>query len=138
MRLTVLGCAGSFPGPDSPCSAYLVQAEGFGLLLDFGTGAMSGLFNRLDHSEFVCGKGRERAQNARPQPFHSGIANPLTVGLFSCSSISKRACRSICFSARAMALSASKLSSLTRASWRMAEVWKFSDTHISSLHRSLE
>jgi ribonuclease BN (tRNA processing enzyme) len=43
MRLTVLGCAGSFPGPDSPCSAYLVEADGFGLLLDFGTGALSGL-----------------------------------------------------------------------------------------------
>lgn len=43
MRLTVLGCAGSFPGPDSPCSAYLVEADGFRLLLDFGTGSMSGL-----------------------------------------------------------------------------------------------
>jgi ribonuclease BN (tRNA processing enzyme) len=41
MRLTVLGCAGSFPGPDSPCSSYLVDAEGFRLLIDFGTGALS-------------------------------------------------------------------------------------------------
>jgi ribonuclease BN (tRNA processing enzyme) len=43
MELTVLGCAGSFPGPDSPCSSYLVQAEGFRLLLDFGTGSLSAL-----------------------------------------------------------------------------------------------
>jgi ribonuclease BN (tRNA processing enzyme) len=43
MRLTVLGCAGSFPGPDSACSAYLVEADGFRLLLDFGTGSLSGL-----------------------------------------------------------------------------------------------
>jgi ribonuclease BN (tRNA processing enzyme) len=43
MRLTVLGCAGSFPGPDSPCSAYLVDAEGYRLLVDFGTGSMSTL-----------------------------------------------------------------------------------------------
>lgn len=43
MRLTVLGCAGSFPGPDSACSAYLLEADGFRLLLDFGTGALSGL-----------------------------------------------------------------------------------------------
>lgn len=43
MRLTVLGSAGSFPGPESACSAYLVQAEGFGLLLDFGTGSLSAL-----------------------------------------------------------------------------------------------
>ncbi|QSB13799.1 MBL fold metallo-hydrolase [Natronosporangium hydrolyticum] len=43
MRLTVLGCAGSFPGPESACSAYLVEAEGFRLLLDFGTGSLSAL-----------------------------------------------------------------------------------------------
>jgi len=43
MRLTVLGCAGSFPGPDSACSAYLVEAEGFRLLVDFGPGSLSAL-----------------------------------------------------------------------------------------------
>lgn len=43
MRLTVLGCAGSFPGPEAACSAYLVEAEGFRLLLDFGTGSLSAL-----------------------------------------------------------------------------------------------
>jgi ribonuclease BN (tRNA processing enzyme) len=43
MRLTVLGCAGSFPGPESPCSAYLLEAEGFKLLIDFGSGALSTL-----------------------------------------------------------------------------------------------
>ena len=37
MRLTVLGCAGSFPGPEAACSAYLVEAQGFGLLIDFGS-----------------------------------------------------------------------------------------------------
>ncbi|BCL15967.1 MBL fold metallo-hydrolase [Micromonospora sagamiensis] len=39
----MLGCAGSFPGPESACSAYLVEAEGFRLLLDFGTGSLSAL-----------------------------------------------------------------------------------------------
>ncbi|HEY2949605.1 MAG TPA: MBL fold metallo-hydrolase [Micromonosporaceae bacterium] len=43
MRLTILGCAGSFPGPESACSAYLVEADGFRLLIDFGTGAISAL-----------------------------------------------------------------------------------------------
>lgn len=43
MRLTVLGCAGSFPGPDAACSAYLVEADGFRLLLDFGPGSLSAL-----------------------------------------------------------------------------------------------
>jgi ribonuclease BN (tRNA processing enzyme) len=43
MRLTVLGCAGSFPGPESACSAYLIDADGFHLMLDFGTGSLSAL-----------------------------------------------------------------------------------------------
>lgn len=43
MRLTVLGCAGSFPGPEAACSAYLVEAEGFRLLVDFGSGSLSAL-----------------------------------------------------------------------------------------------
>jgi ribonuclease BN (tRNA processing enzyme) len=43
MRLTVLGCAGSFPGPEAACSAYLVEAEGFRLLIDFGSGSLSAL-----------------------------------------------------------------------------------------------
>src|SRR5690348_7365030 len=43
MRLTVLGCAGSFPGPESACSAYLLEAQGFRLLLDFGSGSLSAL-----------------------------------------------------------------------------------------------
>lgn len=43
MRLTVLGSAGSFPGPESACSAYHVEGEGFRLLLDFGSGSLSAL-----------------------------------------------------------------------------------------------
>jgi ribonuclease BN (tRNA processing enzyme) len=43
VRLTVLGCAGSFPGPDSACSAYLIEADGFALMLDFGPGSLSAL-----------------------------------------------------------------------------------------------
>jgi ribonuclease BN (tRNA processing enzyme) len=44
MKLTVVGCSGSFPGPDSPASCYLVETahEGrtFRLLLDLGSGAL--------------------------------------------------------------------------------------------------
>lgn len=43
MRLTVVGCSGSFPGPDSPASCYLIDAEGFRLLLDLGSGALGPL-----------------------------------------------------------------------------------------------
>ena len=43
MRLTIIGCSGSFPGPDSPASCYLVEAGGFRLLLDLGNGALGAL-----------------------------------------------------------------------------------------------
>jgi ribonuclease BN (tRNA processing enzyme) len=43
MQVTVLGCAGTFPNADSPCSAYLVEHEGFRLLLDVGNGAVGAL-----------------------------------------------------------------------------------------------
>jgi ribonuclease BN (tRNA processing enzyme) len=43
VRLTIIGCSGSFPGPDSPSSCYLVEAEGFRLLVDLGSGALGAL-----------------------------------------------------------------------------------------------
>ncbi|PRY00375.1 MBL fold metallo-hydrolase [Allonocardiopsis opalescens] len=43
MRLTIIGCSGSFPGPDGPASCYLVEAAGFRLLLDLGNGALGAL-----------------------------------------------------------------------------------------------
>ncbi|WP_248960489.1 MBL fold metallo-hydrolase [Sphaerisporangium perillae] len=43
MKLTIVGCSGSFPGPDSPASCYLLEAEGFRLLLDFGNGSLGAL-----------------------------------------------------------------------------------------------
>jgi ribonuclease BN (tRNA processing enzyme) len=43
MRVTVIGCSGSFPGPHSPASCYLIEAEGFKVLLDLGNGALGAL-----------------------------------------------------------------------------------------------
>jgi ribonuclease BN (tRNA processing enzyme) len=43
VRLTVLGCAGTFPSPDSPCSGYLVEHDGFRLVLDLGAGSLGAL-----------------------------------------------------------------------------------------------
>jgi ribonuclease BN (tRNA processing enzyme) len=40
VRLTIIGCSGSFPGPESPASSYLLEAEGFRMLLDLGNGAL--------------------------------------------------------------------------------------------------
>ena len=48
MQLTVLGCAGTFPGPDSPCSGYLVEHEGYRLVLDLGAGALGNLQRHCD------------------------------------------------------------------------------------------
>ena len=52
MKLTIVGCSGSFAGPDSPASSYLVQAEHEGrtwnLLLDLGNGALGSLQRFLD------------------------------------------------------------------------------------------
>jgi ribonuclease BN (tRNA processing enzyme) len=39
VKLTIVGCAGTFPGPDSPCSSYLLEHDGFRLLLDAGNGS---------------------------------------------------------------------------------------------------
>ncbi|NRQ38426.1 MBL fold metallo-hydrolase [Nonomuraea sp. NN258] len=43
MKVTVVGCSGSYPGPDSPASCYLVESDGFSLLLDLGNGALGAL-----------------------------------------------------------------------------------------------
>ncbi|MEP6760921.1 MAG: MBL fold metallo-hydrolase [Sporichthyaceae bacterium] len=43
MRLTVIGCSGSFPGPEGPASCYLVEADGFRVVVDLGSGALGPL-----------------------------------------------------------------------------------------------
>jgi ribonuclease BN (tRNA processing enzyme) len=48
VRLTVLGCSGTFPGPDSPCSGYLVEHDGYRLVLDLGSGALGALQRHVD------------------------------------------------------------------------------------------
>jgi ribonuclease BN (tRNA processing enzyme) len=56
MDLTIVGCSGSFPGPDSAASCYLVEVEGFRLLLDLGSGALGPLqrYAALDRIDAVC------------------------------------------------------------------------------------
>ncbi|GMA18631.1 MBL fold metallo-hydrolase [Arsenicicoccus piscis] len=52
MRLTIIGCSGSFPGPDSPASCYLLSADDADgrthhVVLDLGNGALGVLQQHL-------------------------------------------------------------------------------------------
>ncbi|MEO3804361.1 MBL fold metallo-hydrolase [Nonomuraea sp. B1E8] len=70
MKVTIVGCSGSYPGPDSPASCYLIEADGFRMLLDFGSGSLGALQRHIglydvdaiclthlhaDHCLDVCG-----------------------------------------------------------------------------------
>ncbi|MCW2843360.1 MAG: beta-lactamase domain protein [Nocardioides sp.] len=57
MRLTIVGCSGSYPGPDSPASCYLLEADHvdeagesrtWRVLLDLGSGALGALHRYAD------------------------------------------------------------------------------------------
>jgi ribonuclease BN (tRNA processing enzyme) len=52
MKLTVIGCAGSFAGPDSAASCYLLEADHEGrtwrVLLDLGSGSLGPLHRFID------------------------------------------------------------------------------------------
>jgi ribonuclease BN (tRNA processing enzyme) len=48
VRLTVIGCAGSFPGPTSPASCYLLEHDGAAIALDLGNGALGPLAGHTD------------------------------------------------------------------------------------------
>lgn len=52
MRLTVVGWSGSYPGPESPASCYLLEHDQDGrtwrLLLDLGSGALGDLHRYID------------------------------------------------------------------------------------------
>lgn len=48
MRLTVLGCCGSYAAPGGACSGYLVQGGGVDLWLDAGPGTLANLQRHID------------------------------------------------------------------------------------------
>ena len=48
MRLTVLGCCGSYAAPGGACSGYLVQGGGVNLWLDAGPGTLANLQEHVD------------------------------------------------------------------------------------------
>jgi ribonuclease BN (tRNA processing enzyme) len=56
VQVTIVGCSGSFPGPQSPASCYLVEADGFRLVLDLGNGAVGALqrYTALGDVDAIC------------------------------------------------------------------------------------
>lgn len=48
MRLTILGCSGGVPGPDSPASGYLLESGGTRIALDLGNGTVGTLQRFVD------------------------------------------------------------------------------------------
>lgn len=53
MKLSIVGCSGSYAGPDSPASSYLVEADDasgrtWRILLDLGSGAIGALHRLTD------------------------------------------------------------------------------------------
>lgn len=56
MRVTVVGCAGSYPRAESAASCYLVEAEGFRLVIDLGNGSFGQLqrYVAADAVDAIC------------------------------------------------------------------------------------
>lgn len=51
MKLTVVGCAGSYPNGVSAASSYLVEHDGFAMLIDLGSGALGPLHDYCDPAD---------------------------------------------------------------------------------------
>jgi len=56
VQLTIVGWSGSFPGPQSPASCYLIDTGDFRLVLDLGNGALGALqqYTGLGDVDAVC------------------------------------------------------------------------------------
>lgn len=48
LSITVLGCSGTYPGAESACTGYLVQAGRTNVLLDAGSGVLANLQRHID------------------------------------------------------------------------------------------
>ena len=51
LRVTVLGCAGSYPGPGAACSGYLVRGSGVNVAVDLGPGTLANLQRHIELGE---------------------------------------------------------------------------------------
>ncbi len=71
MRLTVLGACGAFPAAGSACSGFLVEADGFRLLMDVGYATMPRLLSYLPASSV------DAVVISHGHPDHCADLNPL-------------------------------------------------------------
>lgn len=73
MELTVVGCDGSWPGPGGAGSSYLVQHDGFNLVLDLGGGALGRLQEHIAISDIGA------IVVSHPHPDHYSDLFPLSI-----------------------------------------------------------
>jgi ribonuclease BN (tRNA processing enzyme) len=92
VRLTIIGCSGSFPGPDSAASCYLVQAEGFRLLIDLGNGAL-GALARLGR---LGALGEQRASAAAVTPAGTAFDSSYRIDAICLSHLHSDHCLDLC------------------------------------------
>src|SRR5262245_30547032 len=71
MRLTVLGGCGAFPGPGQACSGFLVEYDGFRLLLDLGYATVPRLLERMTADSI------DAVYISHGHPDHCADLNPL-------------------------------------------------------------
>ncbi len=71
MRLTVLGGCGAWPGPGTACSGYLVEHDGFRLLIDPGYAVLPRLSQIIDATEV------DAVLVSHGHPDHCADLNPL-------------------------------------------------------------
>ncbi len=43
LSVTVLGCSGTYPGPDEACSGYLLRTDTTTVVVDLGSGTLANL-----------------------------------------------------------------------------------------------
>jgi ribonuclease BN (tRNA processing enzyme) len=65
--LTVLGSCGAWPEPGRACSGYVVEHEGYRIVLDLGYGTISRL---LAHLGSTCGRGLDAVLISHAHPDH--------------------------------------------------------------------
>lgn len=75
MELTIIGCDGSWPGPGGTGTSYLVQHDGFNLVLDLGGGALGRLQEHIHISDIGA------IVISHPHPDHYTDLLPLSIAL---------------------------------------------------------